>query len=139
MLKVVRLTKMIGCFTKPIDEWIARINKGLSISAFTDLHCAPITWDFAAVSILKTAASDRQGTYHVTGANDLSYFSIARRLFDWLPTEQIIPVESSQVGYNLIFSQKNTGLAFSSPFCYSQASVDFFAQLRAEIQCDYFN
>jgi dTDP-4-dehydrorhamnose reductase len=75
---VVRLTKVLTPDTALFRQWINTLRAGKNVSAFSDLYFCPISLDYAAKALLAITEAGLVGIFHVSGANDISYFAAAR-------------------------------------------------------------
>ena len=88
---VLRLTKVIVPQAQLFADWIAALQEGGKISAFSDLHIAPLRLEDATTAMAAVARDRGSGIYQMSGANDLSYLEIARYL------AKMVGVSSDQV------------------------------------------
>jgi dTDP-4-dehydrorhamnose reductase len=77
---VLRLTKVFTPDTGLIPSWINALRQGERITAFSDLHIAPISLDDATGAMLAVAKDRGRGVYQMSGAKDVSYFDVAIHL-----------------------------------------------------------
>ena len=90
---ILRLTKVITPNAALFAKWVRTLAAGGSITAYTDLHLAPISLDDATLA-MSTVARDRgAGIYQISGAGDISYFDLARHLAAMmgLPADRVRP------------------------------------------------
>ena len=90
---ILRLTKVITPNAALFAKWVQALAAGGSITAYTDLHLAPISLDDATLA-MSTVARDRgAGIYQISGAGDISYFDLARHLAAMmrLPADRVRP------------------------------------------------
>ncbi|MGJ8692769.1 MAG: sugar nucleotide-binding protein [Thalassotalea sp.] len=93
---IVRLTKVIGTqfplFKQVLDD--AKTNKTTTL--FNDYCAAPISINFACDAIMQIMLSRKAGLYQLSGAEDLSYYEMAKRLVKQLTLKaNIIGVSST--------------------------------------------
>lgn len=74
---VLRLTKVLTADIGQIPSWIHSLRRGKCITAFSDLHIAPISLDDATTAMLAVANDGGAGIYQMSGAKDISYYDIA--------------------------------------------------------------
>lgn len=77
---VLRLTKVITPRARLFADWIATLQEGGKISAFSDLHIAPLRLDHATTAMAAVARDRGSGIYQLSGARDLSYLEIASHI-----------------------------------------------------------
>jgi dTDP-4-dehydrorhamnose reductase len=77
---VLRLTKVVTPDAPLFAEWIAALRRHSSISAYSDLHIAPISLADATRAMFAVAGDRGSGIYQVSGASDISYLDVARHL-----------------------------------------------------------
>ena len=77
---VVRLTKVIHLGLPLISHWREALALRRSVEAFDDYVCSPISLDVAIKAIAQIAVGRHPGFWHVSGADDVSYASLARLL-----------------------------------------------------------
>lgn len=77
---VLRLTKVITPHTRLFTDWIAQLQSGREIAAFSDMHIAPLRLDDATMAMAAVAQHRAGGIYQMSGVRDVSYFDIARHL-----------------------------------------------------------
>jgi nucleoside-diphosphate-sugar epimerase len=77
---VLRLTKVLAPNAPLFTQWIVALGRGEPISAFGDLHIAPMSLDDATGAMLAVALDRGAGIYQLSGAYDVSYFDAARHL-----------------------------------------------------------
>ena len=77
---VLRLTKVVTPDALLFTKWIAALRRHSPISAYSDLHIAPISLADATRAMSAVASDRGPGIYQVSGASDISYFDVARHL-----------------------------------------------------------
>jgi dTDP-4-dehydrorhamnose reductase len=97
---VLRLTKVLTPDASLMAGWIAALRRNEPVTAFSDLHLAPISLD-DATSAMNAVAEDRgSGIYQMSGARDISYFEAARHLAKMMgrPAELVQPKRAADTG-----------------------------------------
>ena len=77
---VLRLTKVLTPDTGEVPAWIDSLRRRESITAFSDLHIAPISLEDATAAMLAVAKDRGASVYQMSGAKDVSYYEIALHL-----------------------------------------------------------
>jgi len=77
---VLRLTKVLTFDTGVAPSWIDSLRLREPITAFSDLHIAPISLDDATAAMLAVAKDRGAGVYQMSGAKDVSYYDFAVHL-----------------------------------------------------------
>ncbi len=77
---VLRLSKVLTPELKLFCGWIDALAAGREVTAFSDLHMAPIALDDAVSALLALADRSDSGLFQVSGATDISYVEAARHL-----------------------------------------------------------
>lgn len=78
---IVRITKVIGKEFPLFKSWVRSALAGKAVECFTDLYCAPISlmWLCRRVSYIVNKGAG--GVFQFSGAEDVSYYDLALRLF----------------------------------------------------------
>ncbi|MDX1965734.1 MAG: sugar nucleotide-binding protein [Planctomycetaceae bacterium] len=79
---IVRLTKVFGPRPQLLQKWHAALRTGQSISAFTDLNCAPMLLADVAPAVQCIGDRHAEGIWHLSGSRDISYLQMARVALD---------------------------------------------------------
>jgi dTDP-4-dehydrorhamnose reductase len=89
---VVRLTKVLSSEWSRFSGWLNTLSLGGQVSAYSDLHFAPISLDFIVYALMLIIAKGGEGIYQVSGADDISYAGALRHLVHkmGLPESRII-------------------------------------------------
>lgn len=74
---VLRLTKVLTSDTGQIPSWINSLRRHERITAFSDLHIAPLSLNDATAAMLAVANDRGRGVYQMSGAKDVSYYDVA--------------------------------------------------------------
>lgn len=100
---VVRLTKVLSADMPLIGSWVEKLRNGESVTAFTDLICAPMPVGFVAEALARIGAAGRGGLFHLSGADEVTYADLARLLARRLGAERdlVRPVTSAEAGIKL--------------------------------------
>jgi dTDP-4-dehydrorhamnose reductase len=77
---VLRLTKVLTSDSGQVPSWISALRRREPITAFSDLHIAPISLDVATAAMLAVAEDRGAGVYQMSGTKDVSYYDIAMHL-----------------------------------------------------------
>jgi dTDP-4-dehydrorhamnose reductase len=97
---VLRLTKVLAPDAPLFTQWIAALRRGKPITAFIDLHIAPMSLDDATTAMLAVALDRGRGIYQQSGAHDISYFDAARHLAELMhvSSELVRPARAIESG-----------------------------------------
>jgi dTDP-4-dehydrorhamnose reductase len=77
---VVRLTKVLAADMPLIGGWIEALKAGKPVNAFSDLICAPMPVGYVAQALARIGAAGRSGLFHLSGADEVSYVTLAQSL-----------------------------------------------------------
>lgn len=77
LASVLRLGKVLAADMPLLAGWVDALAEGRGVTAFTDLHCAPMTTGDAVTALLAVAARPDGGIFQYSAAADLSYFELA--------------------------------------------------------------
>jgi dTDP-4-dehydrorhamnose reductase len=77
---ILRLSKVLTPELKLFCGWIDALADGGEVTAFTDLHLAPIALADAVSALLALADRPVSGLFQISGAKDISYVAAARHL-----------------------------------------------------------
>ena len=117
-ITILRLTKHISINTSPFGDWIENLSKGKRIKAFSDLICAPITFQKSAMAIIRITEQDKvpPGIYHLSGESDINYVELAKLIATRLgqDKELVSTTTSTDEGIKLLLKPKITRLDMSS-------------------------
>jgi dTDP-4-dehydrorhamnose reductase len=88
---VLRLTKVLTGDSGQVPAWIEALRRRERVTAFSDLHIAPIGLDDATAAMLAVADDHGAGVYQMSGNKDVSYYDVAVHLAKILerPTELV--------------------------------------------------
>ena len=84
---VLRLTKVIGPNMPLFESWLAGWERGEVAAAFYDMTFAPVWVDDVVDALLQIGTNKRFGVEQISGAADVSYVEVARRL---APNESLV-------------------------------------------------
>jgi dTDP-4-dehydrorhamnose reductase len=109
---IVRLTKVLAADTPLIGGWVETLRKGESVTAFTDLICAPMPVAFVAEALARIGARRKGGLFHLSGADEVSYADLARSLARRLGADHALvrPTTSAEAGVKLQTIPKHSSL-----------------------------
>jgi len=82
-LSILRLTKNIGAFTSPFNNWIFKINKKKKFLASKDFNLAPITYEDTKDMIFKIIKNKYYGIHHLSGEREISYYDFAKKILNF--------------------------------------------------------
>lgn len=94
---VLRLTKLLTPKLRTFSTWIEKLAREEAITAFSDIHIAPMTVDDALVGVRAILDDRSGGIYQVSGAEDVSYYDVALEFADRLGVSRRLVVEGSAV------------------------------------------
>ncbi len=98
---ILRLSKVLTPELKLFCGWIEALAAGREVTAFTDLHLAPIRLDDAVSALLALADRSESGLFQVSGAKDMSYVEAARHLARRLgaPLTRVVESRAADAGF----------------------------------------
>lgn len=107
-IAIVRLSKVLSPDTGMAAEFLRRFRARESCTAFDDLRMAPISLCYAADGLLAVASRKLPGTFHLSGAEELSYAEFARRLASHVGAdpESVKAVPSRRAVAEVLFSPR---------------------------------
>ena len=127
---IVRMTKVIGAYFPLFEQVIDGAKTNQKTSLFNDYCAAPITINFACDALIQIMLSKKTGVYQLSGAEDLSYYDMAKRLVKQLSlTANIIGVSSA--------TKNITPCLYGSLLPYCPSELNFKAQPFSEVIDDY--
>lgn len=113
-ITIIRLTKHVSKDTSPFGDWIEDLSKGKQIKAFSDLICAPITFQRSATAIVKITDQKQvpPGIYHISGESDIDYVELAKLIAVKLGKDESLvkATTSTEQGLELLLKPKITRL-----------------------------
>ena len=74
---VLRVSKVLFPDDDLITGWLATLSSGGEIHAAADMFISPVSADLIVNTLTNLAASNGQGLYQLSAANDLSYLNVA--------------------------------------------------------------
>jgi dTDP-4-dehydrorhamnose reductase len=74
---IIRFTKILAPNFGLIGGWIEALSRGEPVTAFADLHTAPVSLDDAVAALLAVADNRAGGIYQVSATDDVSYYQCA--------------------------------------------------------------
>jgi dTDP-4-dehydrorhamnose reductase len=101
LLAILRLTKVISWDAPTFARWKAEWDGGQPVRPFSDLLFSPISLDYVTGAISRLISDRLGGTYHLSGAADISYARFARLLADALGLKApaaVTPITSAEAG-----------------------------------------
>jgi len=111
-LAITRFTKILTNNTSPLPQWIDAWRKGETVTPFSDLIFSPVSSRFGAGALERIAASGHAGSFHVSGAANVSYADFALELAARLGISRslVLPGSSKEAGVTLYFAPQFSGL-----------------------------
>lgn len=110
---ILRLTKVIHTDLPLLSEWRKNFNKGLKVKAFKDMTLSPIKIDDVIYKIDSLIRNKKNGTYHCSGNNDISYYAFAKQYAKQLGfSEELVQKISYKEGNILYHVPKYTTLYY---------------------------
>jgi dTDP-4-dehydrorhamnose reductase len=82
---VLRLSKVIYPDLSLLRQWESRLQTGQSIEAYTDMYLAPISLEKVVKRIDQLVHNQETGIFHISGEEDISYYSFAQSYFSNIP------------------------------------------------------
>lgn len=77
---VVRITKVISAEMPLVRTWLDAISTSGPCTAFSDLMLSPVSLGYAVNLLLEAGQRRLRGIYHCSGAADISYHELVKRL-----------------------------------------------------------
>jgi dTDP-4-dehydrorhamnose reductase len=77
---VVRLTKVVAADMPLIAGWIEALKAGKTVSAFSDLICAPMPVGYVAEALACIGEAGKGGLFHLSGADEVTYVDLVQSL-----------------------------------------------------------
>ncbi len=77
-ISIVRLTKIIGPKTQPFNGWIKQLKNKTVINPFSDMFFSPVSIDFVSKVMIEIADSKKDGIWHISAKEDITYEESAR-------------------------------------------------------------
>lgn len=114
-IKVVRITKVMTKETRPIPNWIDAWSKAQQVDTFEDLVIAPITLGYVVNYLSTIAESKEPGCYHVSGSENIDYFTFGKLLAKALghSSSLVNKTTSIEAGVEIPFLPKYAGLGMN--------------------------
>lgn len=123
-LSILRLTKVLCAETPLLRQWHAAWEKGQTIYPFSELLLAPVSLPYAVSALMQIGRARQNGTFHLSGARDLSYAELALLYARALGVSaQAIAARSSQ-GVDLVYRPHHAALKMDA----TAAATDIRAQ-----------
>ena len=92
------MTKILDIKTNLIVNWFESGLKNEPISAFYDMHLAPLLLSDVAVYIYRLIEQDCSGIYQLSGTEDISYYEFARLMIKHMKSDsEIIPISKEDI------------------------------------------
>jgi dTDP-4-dehydrorhamnose reductase len=115
-LAIVRLTKVVEPQFPLIQNWIQQLTSQQPVRAFKDMMLAPVSLRQVVDIIIKIGEKKQSGIYHVSGAEDVSYYDLACYLADQLSCSRTLvqSADAREGGMQKSFLPKFTTLDCSS-------------------------
>ncbi len=112
-LSILRLTKSIGTFTSPFNNWIFKINGKKNFLASKDFNLAPITYEDTKDIIFKNFKNKSHGLHHFSGERDISYYDFAKKIFNFNNLNQNLVYSSAKQENKSKFLKRNLTTALN--------------------------
>ncbi len=112
-LSILRLTKSIGTFTSPFNNWIFKINGKKNFLASKDFNLAPITYEDTKDIIFKIVKNKRHGLHHFSGERDISYYDFAKKILNFNNLNQNLVYSSAKQENKSKFLKRNLTTALN--------------------------
>jgi dTDP-4-dehydrorhamnose reductase len=107
---IVRLTRVLTPSVAPFSSWSKALSDGKTIEAFRDFIFSPVSCGYVARSLLRVAESQEGGIFHLSGAEDLSYFEFAELLAQYFRRGNVQATDSAGSGVSLLFKPTHSAL-----------------------------
>jgi dTDP-4-dehydrorhamnose reductase len=113
---IMRFSKVLADSYSVLDSWIDAWRRGKPAQPFADMVMSPVGRADACAAQIKLAELRVPGTYHVSGARDISYADAARIGAETLGVDPrlVRPLESGSSGVKLEHLPQNTTLDCST-------------------------
>lgn len=110
---VVRLSKVLTPFAGMAADFLKRLGGGNACPAFSDLRLSPTSLGYTIDALLATADSNADGVFHLSGAEEMSYAELARRLAMRIGADPalVCSVPSTISGTKVLFRPEHPGIA----------------------------
>ncbi len=97
----LRLSKVLTPELKLFRGWIDALAAGREVTAFSDLHMAPIALEDAVSALIALADRGESGLFQISGATDISYVAAARHLAERLhaPLDRVHEARAADAGF----------------------------------------
>jgi dTDP-4-dehydrorhamnose reductase len=114
-LAIVRLSKVVAPDAGIAAGFLERLYKGEECRAFCDLKMAPVSLSYVVTGLLMIGAQRRQGVFHLSGEEELSYFDFARKLAAHVGVRSslVVPVSSNDTMVEVLFRPEFPALGMS--------------------------
>lgn len=139
---IARLTKVLSARMPLIRGWVESLKRGEAIQAFDDLVLAPVSLSYATKALIRLSTSAAPGTYHVSGARDVTYHDFAVQLAEALgcPKQLVSPVKTPVGGgwqiikprYSAVAMKKTEKAISTAPQNLKDVAKDIVEEWRNE-------
>lgn len=119
-LAIIRLTKVIAQSTSLIANWISCLRQHQLIHAFHDMVLAPVSLNQVLDVMISIGHGKQAGCYHVSGAQDVSYYDIAVYLAKCLQQSELLVQATSAIEHGM---QKSFLPRFTTLDCSSTIAI----------------
>ena len=113
-VSIVRITKVLTAATPPLVDWFEAWRGDRIVTPFSDLLIAPVSLPYVCTALAKIAEPHLAGTFHLSGATEVDYATLASALADAIGIGtadcRIVPVTSQSKGVSLHFKPRYPGL-----------------------------
>ena len=104
---ILRLTKVIHANLPLLSEWRKNFSKGLKVKAFEDMTLSPIKIDDVVHRIDSLIRGQKNGLYHYSGNDDISYYDFAKQYAKQLKFSEDLVQKSSYRKSNISYHIPN--------------------------------
>ncbi|TAK76562.1 MAG: NAD-dependent epimerase/dehydratase family protein [Gammaproteobacteria bacterium] len=131
---IVRLTKVVEPNMALVKNWIHQLEQHQPIEAFQDMMLAPVTLKQVIDVLISVGQKKQGGYYHVSGAQDVSYYDVAAYLVSYLnqPASLAQAVTASEKGINPHFLPRFTTLDCTSTITLTDYKPMYFSEVLHE-------
>ncbi len=113
---IVRPTKIITFENKFFYESVLSLKNSKSISMFTDYLLSPISMRYIQTSLFQLLGLKIPGIFHLSGVEDISYFSLFKKISEAIGIDpaQVSPSSKSALENQILFDQKFPSISMKS-------------------------
>ncbi len=109
---IARLSKVLSPGSGVAAAFMGKLGNGEPCSAFDDLSMSPISLEYVIDALARIAFSGLSGVFHLSGAEEMDYAELARRLAARIGVDPglVRPCRSTAAGMNVLFRPEHPAL-----------------------------